>query len=79
MTCSSCGGHEVVDGVMLSTLGDHGSVHPLLLVTYKKPTALLFKGRVEIPQNTRVCGGCGHVQIFVADLPGLKTEMSNDS
>jgi L-rhamnose isomerase len=79
MTCASCGGHEAIDAVMLSTIGDHGAVHPVRLVTYKKPSALLFKGRVEIPVSTWVCGGCGHVQLFVADLAALKTEMSNES
>jgi hypothetical protein len=75
MLCSSCGAEEVIDGLFLTTPSEHGAEMSARVIKYKNPEALLFKGKIEIPLATRVCGRCGHVQLFVADLAGLKTTL----
>ena len=70
--CAKCGSKDVIpDGVVFDF--DRG---PSILQAgfFGHPDALIMKGRTGNSVRARICGHCGHVEMFVEDAKALFKE-----
>ncbi len=61
--CFACGSAAVAIGKLLDK--GEGSGGAALVVTEKDPDAFIMKGAHTAPLLARICGDCGHVELFV--------------
>jgi hypothetical protein len=71
--CARCGSDKVMKDVRLRTEGvqSGGGALKLLATVHSDPQALLFKGTVTGTLRARVCGGCGHTEIYTTNFEEL--------
>jgi ribosomal protein S27AE len=73
-TCPKCGSPMLIDDVrIIEGMHEQG----VEAAVYKRPRAMVFKGTVATPLCARVCGSCGHVELFVANPQALLQAASN--
>jgi hypothetical protein len=65
--CTRCGADKVMDVELCTNPSDFASL-PLVASVERDPAALLFKGSVVGALRGRVCGGCGHTEIYTTDF-----------
>jgi hypothetical protein len=49
--------------------GDNNGLYDLQIEVLRRPNAVLFKGAERSNVVARLCGACGHVELF-AEMPG---------
>ena len=65
-TCARCGSVRVVPAAVVEQYSS--GTDPAIHVTVAgKPDALIFRKTAHEPLLARVCGDCGHVELFVRD------------
>jgi ribosomal protein S27AE len=67
-TCPKCDSSDIIADVRAVDRGDGNASYDLHVATYRKPAALLFKGKQTSTLSAWVCGRCGYVE-FYADAP----------
>lgn len=77
MNCVQCGSIDIVENVDVFDQAHGGVVHSLTLGVYKRPKAMLFKGRRVAKAFCNVCVDCGFVMLKVtkfdaARIKGMK-------
>jgi hypothetical protein len=76
-TCSRCGAAKVMEDVRVNTdlpgAGGRGAGGRVPVVAYvqKDPDAWVFKGTVFGVLRARVCGGCGHTELYTTNFEEL--------
>jgi len=68
--CSKCGGREIIVDAKAVDRGNGNCPHDMVLITYRKPEAMIFKGRQHTTVSAWVCAACGYVELY-ADNPAL--------
>jgi len=68
-TCARCGSHKMMEDVRLRT--DVNDSVGLVALVHTDPSALLLKGAVRGHLRARVCGGCGHTEIYTQNFEQL--------
>jgi hypothetical protein len=69
--CARCGSARVVPRAAIwDRTGDAGS-YELQAYVYANPSALVFRGAVYATLYARVCGRCGHAELFADGAEGL--------
>ena len=66
--CPKCGSSEIIKDAKAIDRSLYGVEEQLSLATFRKPDALMFKGKSTTTVSAYVCGGCGYVE-FYADSP----------
>ena len=69
--CGCCGSDKVMKDVHLSTDPSEGPRLRLGASVQSDPDALLFKGTVFGTLRARVCGGCGHTELYTTNFEQL--------
>ncbi len=73
--CPRCGSEKVMEDVHLNTdpitLASQQYRHRLVAYVHKNPDAWVFKGTVFAVLRARVCGGCGHAEIYTPEFAEL--------
>ena len=79
--CARCGSDKMMEDVHLNADVIHPlhaapDVHPnhrqrLVAYVLKNPDAWVFKGTVFGELRARVCGGCGHTEIYTTNFEEL--------
>jgi hypothetical protein len=62
--CAKCGSDCVVPRATIWDQGGEGTGGPLQAYVYSNPGALIFKGATYATLFARICGQCGHVELF---------------
>ena len=70
--CPKCHSTDLIAGVQPLDLGDHNAAHTAQLATYRKPEALVFKGRQSTSMTACVCAQCGYIEFYADDPKALK-------
>ena len=66
--CPRCGSESLIPRLRVTERGEDGSRHEVQLEVQRRPSAMFFK-RPELSKLVaRVCGDCGHVELY-ADAP----------
>ena len=72
MTCSKCGSTKIVPRAPVFDRGDYSTeVGNVRLGVARRPQALLFKGQERADIYARLCGDCGHTELFVEDAASI--------
>lgn len=66
--CPKCGSSEIIKDAKAIDRSLYGVEEELSLATFRKPDAIMFKGKSTTTVSAYVCGGCGYVE-FYADSP----------
>jgi hypothetical protein len=66
--CSKCGSESVIPRLRVVERGEDGNRHDVQLEVQRRPSAMFFKRPERSKLLARVCGDCGHVEIY-ADAP----------
>ena len=66
--CPKCGSSEIIEDAKAIDRSHYGVEAELSLATFRKPDAIMFKGKSTTTVSAYVCGGCGYVE-FYADSP----------
>ncbi len=66
--CPKCGSSDVIADAKAIDRSQYGVEAELSLATFRKPEAIMFKGKSTTTVSAYVCGGCGYVE-FYADSP----------
>jgi hypothetical protein len=69
--CAQCGSDKVMKGVQLSTEPSQSPPLQLRASVQSDPSAFLFKGTVVGILRARVCGSCGHTEIYTTNFEQL--------
>ena len=64
-SCSICGSTELIPDVKIVDHGYMDSQHDLAIELHGNPKALIFKETKKGVLHAKVCGNCGHVDLFV--------------
>jgi hypothetical protein len=67
--CTRCSSDAVLPRVRISERGDDNTRYDLELEVQRRPNALIFKRPERCALLAKVCGACGHVELY-ADAPG---------
>ena len=80
--CTKCSSQELVmDAKVLVTItGGQGELVPvqqdIQVVTYAKPSAIIFTGKRATGVRAWVCASCGYMEFYAIDPTLLKPEAS---
>ena len=66
--CPKCGSSDIIVDAKAIDRSDYGVEAELSLATFRKPDAIMFKGKSTTTVSAYVCGDCGYVE-FYADSP----------
>lgn len=66
--CTRCGADAVIPHVRVVDRGDGNYRRDLEVEVHRRPNAILFKRPERSMITARVCGACGHVELF-AETP----------
>ena len=70
--CAKCGSEKVIPRARVIDRGDYSTDSGNVRVGVERnPEALLFKGTERMDICARICGDCGHVELFVEDAAEL--------
>jgi hypothetical protein len=70
--CSRCDSDKMMDDVHLYTRSPRAEPgQQLVALVHKAPDAWIFKGTVFGSLRARICGGCGHTEIFTKNFEEL--------
>ena len=70
--CVKCDSTHVIPSARVIDRGDlNGTSMNLLVGVARKPEAFLFKGEEIAEVRARVCGDCGHVELFTRSARSL--------
>jgi hypothetical protein len=70
--CSRCGSDKMMDDVHLNTRSPNlYPPHQLVAFVHKEPDAWILKGTVFGTLRARICGGCGHTEIYTENFQQL--------
>ncbi|HYM22660.1 MAG TPA: hypothetical protein VEU08_05615 [Vicinamibacterales bacterium] len=65
MKCMKCGSERVVPRARVIDRGNASVTDSVRVGVARNPDAILFKDYEVANLNARVCGDCGHVELFV--------------
>jgi predicted nucleic-acid-binding Zn-ribbon protein len=65
--CPKCGSTDLIADAKAIDRA-HTTEEELSVATFRKPEAILFKGKLSTTLSAWVCAGCGYVE-FYADAP----------
>ena len=68
LVCTRCGSESVIPRLRVVERGEDGARHDVQLEIQRRPTAMFFKRPERSTLVARVCGDCGHVEIYT-DAP----------
>lgn len=68
LSCSRCGSQSVIPRSRVVERGEDGVRHDVQLEIQRRPNAMFFKRPERLNMLARVCGDCGHVELY-ADKP----------
>lgn len=75
--CPKCGSSDIIADAKAVDRGESNVESELSVATFRKPEALIFKGKASTNVSAWVCCGCGYVE-FYADTPqSIKVGKSN--
>jgi predicted nucleic-acid-binding Zn-ribbon protein len=66
--CPKCGSPDIIAEAMAIDRGHGNLEQEISVATFRKPDALIFKGKQETTMAAWVCGRCGYIE-FYADSP----------
>jgi predicted nucleic-acid-binding Zn-ribbon protein len=66
--CPKCGSREVIADAKAIDRGDGNFQKEMLVATFGKPDALIFKEKQQTTVSAWVCAACGYVELY-ADAP----------
>ncbi|XAL99359.1 hypothetical protein OT109_17485 [Phycisphaeraceae bacterium D3-23] len=66
--CPKCGSNDIIADAKAVDRGEQYVQHEMILSTYRKPDALIFKEKQTTTVSAWVCAGCGYTE-FYADRP----------
>lgn len=69
LLCTRCGSDSVLPRVRISERGDDNARYDLEVEVQRRPNAMIFKRPERSTLWAKVCGACGHVELY-ADAPG---------
>jgi hypothetical protein len=73
MVCPRCGSEEVIPRVRVAERGESNSRYDLQVEVQRRPNAVLFKRPERANLSARVCGVCGHTELYVDSPNALYT------
>jgi formate dehydrogenase assembly factor FdhD len=68
MLCTRCGSDSVIPRLRVVERGDGNQRYDLEVEVQRRPNAVLFKRAERTKLFARVCGACGHAELY-ADAP----------
>ena len=68
LLCTRCGSESVIPRLRVVERAEDGSRHDVQLEVQRRPNAMFFKRPERSTLLARVCGDCGHVEVY-ADAP----------
>jgi predicted nucleic-acid-binding Zn-ribbon protein len=66
--CPKCGSTDVIADATAIDRAHGNRERELTVATFRKPEAMLFRGKQKTTLSAWVCAGCGYVE-FYADSP----------
>ncbi len=66
--CPKCGSSDIVADAMAIDRGHAHSEQEMIVATFRKPEALIFKEKQATTVSAWVCADCGYIE-FYADSP----------
>lgn len=66
--CPKCQGTKIIANAKAVDRGEGNAQYEMLIATFRKPNALIFKEKQETTVSAWVCADCGYVE-FYADFP----------
>ena len=69
--CPKCGNADAIDDASVVAHGAP-SQHMLMLVTWRRPHALIFKSPKRTPVSAWVCPSCGYIELYANQPSGIK-------
>ena len=70
--CPKCGSSDVIADAKAIDRGDCDTEQELSVGTFRKPHAIVFKGKLTTTLSAWVCGDCGYVEFYADDPQGIK-------
>ena len=67
-TCPKCGSNQIIADAKAVDRGESDFQRDLSVATYRKPEALIFKGKQSTSLSAWVCVTCGYIELY-ADAP----------
>ena len=77
--CPKCGSSDVIADAKGIDRAHYNAVTELSVGTFRKPEALLFKGRLTSTLSAWVCADCGYVEFYADSPKSIKTETQKTS
>ena len=71
-TCPRCDSTDIIAHVRAVDQAHGNANYDLHIATYRKPKALLFKGKQTTTLSAWVCGRCGYVEFYADEPAALK-------
>lgn len=65
--CPKCGCKEIIEDATMVDRGEGNFDYDLKVATYKRPEAILFRGKQYCAVSAWVCGECGYIELYAAD------------
>lgn len=62
--CPKCGGDDIILDAKVFDSGQNHLKGELTVATFRKPDALIFKGRQETTVSAWVCAHCGYMELY---------------
>ena len=70
--CPKCGSKECVPDARVIDRGDYnGDAGDLLVGVYRRPSAMLLKGKVTATLHAKVCASCGFTELYASNPQAL--------
>ena len=66
--CPKCGSSDVIADAKAIDRANYNAETELSVATFRKPEAMLFRGKLMTTLSAWICGDCGFVE-FYADSP----------
>ena len=63
--CAKCGSEKIIPQVRIRDLADYNMPSALSVAVDENPEAIFFKETFTDALTARVCGECGHAELYV--------------
>jgi predicted nucleic-acid-binding Zn-ribbon protein len=73
-SCPKCDSTDIIVDAKAVDQGHGNQDLDLQVATYRKPQALVFKGKQMTTLSAWVCGRCGYVEFYADDPAALKIQ-----
>lgn len=67
--CPKCGSGDIISDAKPISSADYAA---LMLATYRKPDAVIFKGRETSRVSAWICADCGYLELYADDPKGIR-------